>query len=177
MSDTYRDQAVVELNAVAAAGMERQFWAARLPISFLLLALLLAGTALRGPLSAALPNDPPTPKVAPPPRQAESANVDKPEQSETIVCRGRVLGPGDKPVAGARIALRTREGPDKELSVRGTTDKEGKFHFTIKRSELEADAYFGPWFALIATAEGHAPDWNYVQNPAGKVERVGSVPP
>ncbi|HKB37853.1 MAG TPA: carboxypeptidase-like regulatory domain-containing protein, partial [Gemmataceae bacterium] len=27
-------------------------------------------------------------------------------------------------------------------------------------------------FALIATAEGYAPDWHYVNNPAGKVERT-----
>jgi RNA polymerase sigma factor (sigma-70 family) len=142
-------------------------------IGLLVLAgLLLAGTALQDSLGAALPSDPPASKVAPPPEQEPPAKADKLEQSGSIPCSGRVLGPGGKPVAGARVALRTREGPDKKLSVRGTTDKEGKFHFTVKRSELEADAFYGPWFALVATAEGYAPDWHYVNNPAGKVERT-----
>src|SRR5262249_5200378 len=128
------------------------------------------------PLSAALTNAPPARTVAPPARQQEPARADKPEQSETIICSGRVLSPDGKPVPGAKLLLRLREGPDKDLSVRGTTDKEGKFHFTIKRSELEADGYVRPWFALIATAEGHAPDWNYVYNPAGKGEGTLRLP-
>ncbi|MBI1914174.1 MAG: sigma-70 family RNA polymerase sigma factor [Planctomycetes bacterium] len=134
--------------------------------------LLMIGTALRGSLSAALPNDPPTPKVVPLPRQAEPAKADKPERSEAILCTGRVLGPDGKPVAGAKLFLRIRDPWEKKLPVRATSDKEGKFDFAFKRSELDANGYAGPWFQLIATADGYAPDWSYGDNPAAKIERT-----
>jgi len=47
VSATYRDQAVAALNAVAAAAVERLFWAVQVPILLVLVALLLAAFAGR----------------------------------------------------------------------------------------------------------------------------------
>src|SRR5262249_13935647 len=48
--------------------------------------------------------------------------------------------------------------------------------FTIKRSQLDPEAFASPWFALMVTAEGYAPDWKYVLNPTGKVETTFRLP-
>jgi protocatechuate 3,4-dioxygenase beta subunit len=78
-----------------------------------------------------------------PPRRAPEARV----------LRGRVLGPDDKPVAGAKLYL-PRPG-ELTLAERTATDKEGRFQIEWPRSETRSD----PKVPLVAAAAGFGLAW------------------
>jgi RNA polymerase sigma factor (sigma-70 family) len=91
---------------------------------------------------------PPSGQAPPPPAKGDAAGA--------VTVAGRVLGPDDKPVAGARLYwphLR-KEPPtrpeDIALTVRATTDAEGRFRFELPRKEVQPS-----WdIPLIAHADG-----------------------
>jgi protocatechuate 3,4-dioxygenase beta subunit len=75
-----------------------------------------------------------------------------PEQ--TLVVRGRVVGPDDKPMSGAKVYVSTYTDKEKtDPSVRAQTGADGRFRFTIRREEAEVEKM------IAAIAPGYGPDW------------------
>ncbi len=92
---------------------------------------------------------PPAPATQSPP--ARSASKDR-----AIEIKGHVLDPDGKPLAGARLLLRSENAAQKAgTSVRATTDKDGHFRFKATAAD------FGPHgkTTLAAAAQGFGPDW------------------
>jgi RNA polymerase sigma factor (sigma-70 family) len=121
------------------------------------LALLLGATLLGGAgvwLSATPPASPPQQASSPPPRESQ-----KPVDS--LVLHGRVLGPDDKPVAGAKLYLprwpKDRPQNHREAAIvqRGVTDKDGRFRFELPRQEVQSDRPV----PLLAVAENFGLAW------------------
>ncbi len=125
------------------------------------MALLLATTLFCGagvwwitmPQAALSPRDPAqTPATAPRGKQ-------KPADSLTL--RGRVLGPDNKPVAGAKLYLprwskeRPRDPSDAAVIQRGLTDKDGRFSVQLPRQEVPPDRTV----PLLAAADGFGLAW------------------
>jgi protocatechuate 3,4-dioxygenase beta subunit len=78
----------------------------------------------------------------------------KSETADSIVYRGRVLGPDGRPVAGAKLYLWTntsRENPDR--TVRATTGEDGRFRLTMAPADRERAGF------IVALAKGYGPDW------------------
>jgi hypothetical protein len=84
-----------------------------------------------------------------------------------VEVRGRVVGPKDQPLAGARLyvgyAVR-RHDPEAHVRptgypVRATSGADGRFQFTFARSELDARSLDDSRPAVVAVAEGYGPDW------------------
>jgi protocatechuate 3,4-dioxygenase beta subunit len=73
--------------------------------------------------------------------------------AESCEVNGLVLGPDDRPFAGAKLFVVTRGAKKEDLTVKATTGDDGRFRMQVSRTELERDA------RLLATAEGHGPDW------------------
>jgi RNA polymerase sigma factor (sigma-70 family) len=98
------------------------------------------------------------------PEQGPSATVTpaKEPAAETVEVRGRVLDPDGKPVAGAKLfrALSApRAGPWPDASAAATSGADGRFRFTIPRSELdEAPGEWSP-SQVMAVADGSGCDW------------------
>jgi protocatechuate 3,4-dioxygenase beta subunit len=120
---------------------------------FVLLVSLTLGIggllAQRAISSRTLAEAPATP--APQSLPARSASKD-----EALSIKGRVLDPGGKPLAGARLLLRSEAAAKKAgVSVRATTDKDGLFQFQVPAAD------FGPQgkTTLAASAQGFGPDW------------------
>jgi hypothetical protein len=97
---------------------------------------------------------------------ARRENQDPNPVPQTLSVIGRVLNPQGQPVAGAKLyfyedpgerPLRAPVSPP----VRATTDPDGRFRFTIERSELAWDRsrqrFPGP--LLAAFAKGYGPVW------------------
>jgi hypothetical protein len=97
---------------------------------------------------------------------APSDNREPNPVPQTLQVIGRVLNPKGQPVSGAKLYLygdpgeRTSREPVSP-PVRATTDHDGRFRFTIERSELawarSRHRFGGP--LLVAFAEGFGPDW------------------
>ncbi len=104
--------------------------------------------------------EPSAPPAEPPPATATKAPVEK-SKMDTVIVRGRVLDPDDKPIKGARLYwphLRTaqpRSEDDIEYPERAKTDTEGRFHFALPRADILA----GRKMSLIAAADGYGADW------------------
>jgi RNA polymerase sigma factor (sigma-70 family) len=124
----------------------------------LLAALLLAGILGTGTYLLARPK----PEEPPAKPQAE-----KPA-AETLTLSGRVSDSNGKPIEGARlhwaklsdIDLRAPDEEKLKAPERARTDKEGRFHFEIPRS----DAPEGIKLPLMVLADGYGLGW--VQEPA-----------
>jgi RNA polymerase sigma factor (sigma-70 family) len=91
------------------------------------------------------------------PRQASPA--DKPATQTRIAARGRVLDPDSKPVAGAKLYLGYTGAKDVTYPVRATSGDDGRFEFTIERSELDKVDSGEPTIQVLAVAEGFGCDW------------------
>jgi hypothetical protein len=81
-----------------------------------------------------------------------------------VEMRGRVLGPGDKPVAGANVYYFFHTLKEESLPVRATTDAEGRFAFTLapKDIPLSADARDGDprkMGSVVVKADGFTFAW------------------
>jgi beta-lactamase regulating signal transducer with metallopeptidase domain len=95
-----------------------------------------------------------------------------------VVLRGKVFGPGNRPLAGARLYLDVDEWTDPtEL---GTSDANGDYRFVVPESTLRRT--LSPNFvhadcnaALIATAPGLGPDWAELK--AAQGGRMGEMKP
>jgi len=102
---------------------------------------------------------PAAPKALPgeptPPPPAHSAS-----KEQVLLIKGRVLDPGGKPVAGARLLMRSTDAVQEAgTSVRATTDKDGLFRFKATAAD------FGPQgkTTLAAVAQGFGPDWREIK--------------
>jgi protocatechuate 3,4-dioxygenase beta subunit len=91
------------------------------------------------------------PPLAPPKASAASPPA-TPEQ--TLVVRGRVLGPEGKPMNGAKVYVSTYTDKDKaDPKVRAQTKADGRFRFTINRTEVDLQEM------VAAIAPGYGLDW------------------
>jgi hypothetical protein len=107
---------------------------------------------------------------------------------QTLSVIGRVLNRNGQPVPGAKLYLHGDPGgpPFREPvspPVRATTDPDGRFRFTIERSELvpapSRERFPNP--LLAASAEGYGPVWTdelMIDDPQGALlELVADDPP
>jgi RNA polymerase sigma factor (sigma-70 family) len=122
-------------------------------IAAILLVSLLVGVgsllAYRAAPSRTFAEAPAAPPSQSPPVRSTSKDQD-------FEIKGRVLGPDDKPFAGARVFLLPNGNAKKVDASAGTrTDEEGRFRFTARSADL------GPQGkgVLAATARGFGLDW------------------
>ena len=98
------------------------------------------------------------------------------DSKRTIVLHGKVFGPGDRPVAGARLFLTVDEWTDPiEL---GTSDVNGSYRFAVPEKKLRRTVSGGFQQAdcqasLIATATDLGPAWEEL--PSVKGNRYGEM--
>ena len=102
----------------------------------------------------------------------------EPDRSRTILLHGKVLGPGDRPIAGARFYLDLDEWTD-PVEV-GTSDANGSYRFVVPETKLRRSVTSGFTFngcqaALIAIAPGHGSGWEEL--PDVKGGRYGEMKP
>ncbi len=158
----YRSSVALLIKAAAPAlwtGKTR--WA----IGALLMVSLLA---VGGGSAPAPPRAAPEPPIAgqAPRRQAPPA----PEQAidkDAVVYKGRVLGPDDKPLAGAKVYYYFLTYQEEAIPVRTTTDAQGRFAFTLTSKDvpLSADAQQAdPRKSghIVVKADGFTFAWHHV---------------
>jgi RNA polymerase sigma factor (sigma-70 family) len=98
-----------------------------------------------GPPSQPVKQPPGTP-AAPAPAKADEA------PPESVTYAGRVLDPDGKPVAGAKLFAVYYTPKVLPVPERGTTDKDGRFEFTIPTKEFDRSASPRPWDETIVYA-------------------------
>jgi protocatechuate 3,4-dioxygenase beta subunit len=120
-------------------------------VTAVLLAVCLAAGAAGVLRLRAAAADPPASPPGPKGKEARGnrppGKLPEPAAERAVEVRGRVLGPGGEPVAGARLYL---SGPARSEQARSGPD--GRFRFAAPRSE-------GPSVQVMAVAEGHGCDW------------------
>jgi RNA polymerase sigma factor (sigma-70 family) len=135
--------------------------------------LLLLGTALLGAglgptaLRRAAAEPPPAPELPAaaaaegpkPVRKPPAAAPDKSEARDVVKLRGRVLDPDGKPVAGAKLYLRLPNSGATTFATRATSGADGRFSFTVARSNMHNTAPDSPRPQVVAAARGHGCDW------------------
>jgi RNA polymerase sigma factor (sigma-70 family) len=96
--------------------------------------------------------------------------ADAPVQAEAkdrVKLRGRVLDPGGKPVAGAKLYL---GGPTKikapAYPVRATSGPDGRFSFSLPKAALETSREGDPSYQVLAVAEGYGCGWATIHSSA-----------
>jgi RNA polymerase sigma factor (sigma-70 family) len=110
------------------------------------------------------------PPAAPADRQpvAPGAEADAP-----VAVSGRVLNPGGKPLAGARLYVgysarrypRDFQRRQTAYPLRATSAADGRFQFAFARSELDARWLDDARPAVVAVADGYGPAWAEVGEP------------
>jgi RNA polymerase sigma factor (sigma-70 family) len=134
----------------------------RLVVGVLLTVGLLGvgGRSALAPLSAT--PEPPAPRPAerrqPPPLAQAKAK-------DTIIYKGRVLGPDEKPIAGAKVYYYFLTYQEEAIPVRAITDAEGRFSFALtpKDIPLSADAAQADprkWGHVVVKADGFTFAWS-----------------
>ncbi|HKB37569.1 MAG TPA: carboxypeptidase-like regulatory domain-containing protein, partial [Gemmataceae bacterium] len=73
--------------------------------------------------------------------------------------RGKVLDPDGKPLAGAKLYLGQAGAKNVASTVRATSGDDGRFAFTLTRSEYDATQAGGPNYQVMAIAGGRGCDW------------------
>jgi RNA polymerase sigma factor (sigma-70 family) len=114
--------------------------------------LLAAGAATHQALAARQAAAPPAeaPAGKDEPRPAAPA----PAAERGVVLTGRVVDEGGKPVPGARLALWTKAAAGQEsVPPRTTAGADGRFRLRAAPADLRRQG------TLVATADGHGPDW------------------
>ena len=145
---------------------------------FLVAAALLSATrftasAAPGRDGSQSPTEPPVSATAQPGPAPREADLNR-----NIILHGKVLGPGDRPVAGARLYLTVDEWTDPvEL---GTSDAAGRYRFVVPEKQLRRTVTGGFQYgdchaSLIATARDLGPGW--VELPDVKGGRYGEMKP
>jgi RNA polymerase sigma factor (sigma-70 family) len=151
--------------AALAAGVTRAMFLTRarsVLIASLAVGLFALGAGLFARQALAAREAPPE---APPPAEAA-----KDETRDAVGVAGRVLDPDGKPVAGAKLYLNHAGPKEKQRPVRATTGADGRFTFTFQRPAPSSSAFGGPWFQVIAVADGFGPDWAYEDKPQPRGE-------
>jgi RNA polymerase sigma factor (sigma-70 family) len=78
----------------------------------------------------------------------------RPQDPDTLVVKGKVLGPEGKPFAGAKLLLGGQ--------TLGASGADGSFSFKLSRSKLDEETVAKDcwtWTPLVATAKGCGPAW------------------
>jgi hypothetical protein len=103
-------------------------------------AALVGGMALAGLLAvtAAIGRGPVTPTE--PPTNTQAARRTTPRIEEPVVYRGRVLGPDETPVVGAKVYYLCATHADVPVGVRAVTDAAGRFSFSIGEKDIPPSA-------------------------------------
>jgi RNA polymerase sigma factor (sigma-70 family) len=112
--------------------------------------LLVAGVAAAYGLASApaAPDEKPQANAKP---QA-TTQAGKEDDKDTRTYGGRVLDPDGKPVAGAKLYLLYYTPKDLPVPVRATSDKDGRFRFTVAKAEFDTSDGPEPWQAAMAVA-------------------------
>ncbi|MHB1424222.1 MAG: sigma-70 family RNA polymerase sigma factor [Gemmataceae bacterium] len=78
-----------------------------------------------------------------------------PEAANTLEIQGRVLDPDGKPVRRAKLFVPrpTKDGPSHNQDVVGSTDAQGRFRVSVRRTDRDVPTY------LLAHAAGFGVDW------------------
>jgi RNA polymerase sigma factor (sigma-70 family) len=97
---------------------------------------------------------------APPAQEAKSQTPAAPagtEVKESATYSGRVLDPEGKPVVGAKLYLLYFTPKELPIPVRSTSDKDGRFRFTVARKDFDQSSSARPWdeAIVVATAKGY----------------------
>jgi RNA polymerase sigma factor (sigma-70 family) len=152
---------VVSVNAIKLAeGVTNAMGLTRLKTATLV--LLLTGALLAGAGGAALRLSARTPAVGESPpasRGASDAPAPEREKSSRVEVRGRVFGPDGKPFAGAKVYLGHGGSEEKVYPERAVSDTEGRFRFSLARSELGNSDSEKPAPQVLAVGGGHGCDW------------------
>jgi RNA polymerase sigma factor (sigma-70 family) len=174
----------VSAEAVALAGEVARGLALVKPrvVACLLAACLLAVGFLLYKAAPALSTSPPQAR-APSPSGSKATPLaaalvkDQPaapeDPSAPIQVRGRVLGPGGKPFAGARLYVgyaghRLGAGtPFRQTAypLRATSGADGGFQFAFAEAELDARRLDDSRPAVVAVADGYGLDWAEIAQP------------
>jgi protocatechuate 3,4-dioxygenase beta subunit len=127
--------------------------------------LTLAGVAA----ACGLAMVPDSPQESKPQQQAVSAKQQT-EASDSVEVSGRVLDPEGKAFAGAKLYLRHQNLKDPQNVARATSDKDGRYSFTFKRSILDNSIPEASWIQVIAVGDGFGADWTHYAKPAAQIE-------
>jgi RNA polymerase sigma factor (sigma-70 family) len=150
--------------AALAEGGANTLLTAKAKVAVVLLAALVlaAGGVLTHQTLNARPAVPPSES---PPTQSKAAPAPAiPKNDRTVEIKGRVHDADGNPLAGASLFLLSEASPGKpDATARATTDKDGRFHLTVRREEI------GQGGKLVATAKGHGPDWMELGQPKGEI--------
>jgi len=123
-------------------------------------ALLHAGLATKE-------RTPPTHKAKPLANQEVKPQAAKPDDPQDFLTfSGRVLDPEGKPFAGAALLVCASAAKKAPSRPRDTTDKDGRFRITVRRTDLEQQA------VLVVTAKGFGPDWADLTNSIPKDREI-----
>jgi protocatechuate 3,4-dioxygenase beta subunit len=153
--------------AALAAGVTRAMFLTKAKIAFaaLLVAAVAAATGLAFVSAGDEPKQPNNANA-----QADS-NLQAKEDPKTVVTvEGRVLDPAGKPFSGAKLYLRHQKMKEPEYVVRATSDKDGNYSFTFKRSILDNSIPEASWIQVIAVGDGFGADWSHYAKPAAQIE-------
>jgi protocatechuate 3,4-dioxygenase beta subunit len=116
-------------------------------------AILGAGVGLAGLRRASA--GPPTE----PPGVEKTAVAERAAAEDLVKVRGKVLDPDGKPVAGAKLYLGDANSKKLTYTVRATSGDNGRFAFTVTRSEYDSAPADRPRYQVMAVAPGHGCDW------------------
>jgi RNA polymerase sigma factor (sigma-70 family) len=161
--------------AALARGATRTMTTTKLKTATVFLLALTFGAAGVGTLAyqevaARATEAPPTEARRPPdqgPTDRGRAQPAAPEgkEAEAREVSGRVLGPDGKPFAGAKLFVVTRQTKRENLAAKATTGDDGRFRVLVPPADLAREA------RLLATANGHGPDWAEL----GNADRPGEL--
>ncbi len=94
--------------------------------------------------------------------KGEKAETPSRKEGEMFTYAGLVLDPDEKPVAGAKLHLAywPDQGPTR-TEVRGTTDAQGRFGFTVTKRDFPDTDQEQPWTwaQVVAKADGFGLGW------------------
>jgi RNA polymerase sigma factor (sigma-70 family) len=135
--------------AALAEGVTKAMFANKIKVATLLALLVGCLAAGAGALICrAVAAEPAAQAPAPP-----AAEKPWPEAPQAVEVSGRVLGPDDKPFAGAKLLVVHRGAKKEDLTVKATTGDDGRFRVAVAPADLDRQA------RLVATATDHGPDW------------------
>jgi RNA polymerase sigma factor (sigma-70 family) len=131
--------------AAMLKGANATMWWTKMKIVTVLVAVIglgaACGLASAPPASGGQADEKPQPSAK---QQAEDA--------DSLTYGGRVLDPDDKPVAGAKLYLLYYTPKSLPVAVRDTSDKDGRFRFTVAKAEFDTSDGPEPWQAAMAVA-------------------------
>jgi RNA polymerase sigma factor (sigma-70 family) len=84
---------------------------------------------------------------------------DQSAEETKLAVGGRVLDPDGKPVSGAKLYLGYSGPKDITYPVRATSGDDGRFRFTVEKSELDKVNISHRTVQVMAVADGHGCDW------------------